>query len=50
MPLVLGMLSALTVSGIWLILATRYGWPVSTTHSIIGSLLGFGIDHGAACH
>ena len=43
MPLVLGMLSALMASGIWLILATRYGWPVSTTHSIIGSLLGFAL-------
>ncbi|MGC6403960.1 MAG: inorganic phosphate transporter [Candidatus Comchoanobacterales bacterium] len=43
MVLVIGMLSALLASGIWLILATRYGWPVSTTHSIIGSLLGFAL-------
>ncbi len=39
--LVLGMLSSLLAAGIWLLLASRKGWPVSTTHSIIGALVGF---------
>jgi PiT family inorganic phosphate transporter len=41
--LVLGMLSALLASGIWLMIASYYGWPVSTTHTIVGSLIGFGL-------
>lgn len=40
--LVYGMLSALIAAGAWLQLASYYGWPVSTTHSIVGSLVGFG--------
>ena len=40
---VYGMLSALLASGIWLIVASYYGWPVSTTHSMIGSIVGFAI-------
>ncbi len=44
--LVYGMLSALLATGIWLQLATYYGWPVSTTHSIVGALLGFGLVYG----
>ena len=36
-----GMMSALLAAGIWLLIATMYGWPVSTTHSIIGALVGF---------
>lgn len=39
--LVYGMMSALLAAGIWLLIATAYGWPVSTTHSIIGALVGF---------
>lgn len=39
--LVYGMMSALLAAGIWLLIATMYGWPVSTTHSIIGALVGF---------
>jgi inorganic phosphate transporter, PiT family len=39
--LVLGMLASLWSSGTWLILATYFGWPVSTTHTIIGAVLGF---------
>lgn len=39
---VYGMLSSLVGVGIWLQLATWYGWPVSTTHSIVGALVGFG--------
>ncbi|GAB4372201.1 MAG: inorganic phosphate transporter [Deltaproteobacteria bacterium] len=40
---VLGMLSALLAAGIWLHLATYLGLPVSTTHSMIGSITGFGL-------
>ncbi|MDA9556344.1 inorganic phosphate transporter [Vibrio sp.] len=39
--LVLGMMSSLLAAGVWLILASFMGWPVSTTHSIIGSIIGF---------
>ena len=39
--LVFGMLSALLAAGIWLLVATHYGWPVSTTHSIVGAIVGF---------
>ncbi len=37
-----GMLAALTSAATWLIIASRLGWPVSTTHSIIGAIAGFG--------
>jgi PiT family inorganic phosphate transporter len=40
---VLGMLAALLAAGVWLHLATFLGLPVSTTHSIIGAIVGFGI-------
>lgn len=39
--LVFGMLSALLAAGIWLAIASRRGWPVSTTHSIVGAIVGF---------
>lgn len=39
--LVFGMISALLAAGIWLLVATSYGWPVSTTHSIVGAVVGF---------
>lgn len=39
--LVFGMMSALLAAGIWLLIATHYGWPVSTTHSIVGAIVGF---------
>lgn len=39
--LVLGMMSALLASGLWLLIASHMGWPVSTTHSIIGAIIGF---------
>lgn len=41
--LVYGMLAALFSAGFWLMIASSKGWPVSTTHSIIGALIGFGI-------
>lgn len=39
--LVYGMLAALLAAGTWLLVASRNGWPVSTTHSIIGAIVGF---------
>ena len=38
---VLGMLSALLSAGTWLMIASMRGWPVSTTHSIVGAIIGF---------
>lgn len=39
--LVFGMLAALLAAGTWLLVASRNGWPVSTTHSIVGAIVGF---------
>jgi PiT family inorganic phosphate transporter len=39
--LVYGMMSALLAAGLWLLVASTFGWPVSTTHSIVGSIVGF---------
>ena len=39
--LVYGMTSALLAAGTWLMLASVRGWPVSTTHSIVGAIVGF---------
>lgn len=39
----LGMIAALFSAGIWLQVASYFGWPVSTTHTIVGSVIGFGI-------
>ena len=41
--LIFGMLSSLLAAGIWLVVASKYGWPVSTTHSIIGAIVGFAL-------
>jgi PiT family inorganic phosphate transporter len=41
--LVLGMLAALLSAGIWLMVATQRGWPVSTTHTIVGAVVGMAI-------
>ncbi len=43
---VIGMMAALLASGIWLNLSTFLGLPVSTTHSIVGSIVGFGLLMG----
>jgi len=40
---VYGMLAALLAAGSWLVIATCFGWPVSTTHSIVGAVVGFGL-------
>ena len=41
--LVFGMLGALLAAAVWLMVATARGWPVSTTHSIVGAVVGFAI-------
>jgi len=40
--LICGMLASLAAAATWLLFATRMGWPVSTTHSIVGAIVGFG--------
>ena len=39
--LVFGMLAALLAAAVWLMVASARGWPVSTTHSIVGAIVGF---------
>lgn len=39
--LVIGMISSLLAAGVWLVVASYLGWPVSTTHSIVGAIVGF---------
>ena len=39
--MIYGMLSALLAAGTWLMIASVNGWPVSTTHSIVGAIVGF---------
>ncbi len=39
--LVLGMMGSLLSAGVWLLISSFMGWPVSTTHSIIGAIIGF---------
>jgi PiT family inorganic phosphate transporter len=41
--LLFGMLAALLAAAIWLMIASWRGWPVSTTHSIVGALVGFAV-------
>jgi PiT family inorganic phosphate transporter len=41
--LVFGMLAALLAAAVWLMIASWRGWPVSTTHSIVGALVGFAL-------
>jgi PiT family inorganic phosphate transporter len=36
------MLASLLAAGMWLLIASSFGWPVSTTHSIVGAIVGFG--------
>lgn len=42
LDLVVGMCAALLGTGLWLQIASYFGWPVSTTHAIVGSIIGFG--------
>ncbi|MEZ6185163.1 MAG: anion permease [Planctomycetota bacterium] len=46
MQFALGMTCCLLAASVWLHLATYFGWPVSTTHSIVGSVVGFGVVAG----
>jgi PiT family inorganic phosphate transporter len=41
--LVYGMLASLLAAAVWLSVASAKGWPVSTTHSIVGAIVGFAI-------
>ncbi len=41
--LVYGMLASLLAAAVWLTIASRFGWPVSTTHSIVGAIVGFAV-------
>ena len=41
--LIFGMLASLLAAGTWLLIASRMGWPVSTTHSIVGAIIGFAV-------
>jgi inorganic phosphate transporter, PiT family len=43
---ILGMLSALIATGVWLQVASYFGWPVSTTHTVVGGVIGFGAIFG----
>jgi len=44
--LILGMCGALLGTSFWLQLASYLAWPVSTTHAIVGAIIGFGIVAG----
>ena len=41
--LIYGMLAALFSAATWLFIASYFGWPVSTTHTIVGAIVGFGV-------
>lgn len=41
--LMLGMVCAVLASSLYLTFATKVGLPVSTTHSLMGGAIGFGI-------
>ncbi|MGH2638425.1 MAG: inorganic phosphate transporter, partial [Rhabdochlamydiaceae bacterium] len=42
LTLILGMCGALLGTSVWLQIASYFGWPVSTTHAIVGAIIGFG--------
>ena len=44
--LVYGMIAALLSAALWLNIASYLSWPVSTTHSIVGAVIGFGVMAG----
>lgn len=43
------MMAALLASAVWLLIATKNGWPVSTTHSIVGGIVGSSVMLGILC-
>ncbi len=46
MVMAVGMTCCLLAAALWLNLATYAGWPVSTSHSIVGAVVGFGVTAG----
>lgn len=46
MIMAVGMTCCLLAAAIWLNIATYAGWPVSTSHSIVGAVVGFGVTAG----
>ena len=48
MLLAYGMLAAMLAAAAWLQFASYNGWPISTTHSIVGAIIGFGMVVGGA--
>lgn len=44
--IVAGMLASLLSAGIWLQISSYFGWPVSTTHTTVGAIIGFGLVMG----
>ena len=46
MVIAIGMTCCLIAAALWLNIATYAGWPVSTTHSIVGAVMGFGLIAG----
>ncbi|MCA1742737.1 MAG: inorganic phosphate transporter [Desulfonatronovibrio sp.] len=44
--MMLGMFSALVAASLWVLIASLTALPVSSTHSIVGSILGFGVVAG----
>ncbi len=47
---IIGALSALLSAGFWITLATYYHLPISTSHSIVGAMLGFGLAVASQGH
>jgi PiT family inorganic phosphate transporter len=45
-----GMICAILAAAIWLNMASYFGMPVSTTHSIVGAIVGFGILQAGFSH
>jgi len=45
-----GMICAMLAAAVWLNLASYFGMPVSTTHSIVGAIVGFGILQAGLAH
>ncbi|MFH0944815.1 MAG: anion permease, partial [Planctomycetota bacterium] len=41
--MIYGFLASLVAAGLWLMIASWIGWPVSTTHTIVGALIGFAV-------
>ncbi len=48
MDFVVIMMAALLGAALWLLIATRMGWPVSTTHAIVGGIVGAAVSLGLA--